>query len=83
MGIKSMRAAPEAAAAELLTDGQGAMLLNVGMTLFAELQREADFPPPVWLGERAKRHVRSELLAFALKRRKRVGTIAGGPRPAE
>lgn len=84
MGIKALRAAPAAGAAELLTDAQGAMLLNVGATLFAELQREADFPAPVWLGERAKRHVRSELLAFALKRRRRiVGTIAGGPRAGE
>jgi predicted DNA-binding transcriptional regulator AlpA len=80
MGIKAQRSAAEASATELLTDPQGAALLNVGETKFAELQLEPDFPAPVWLGERAKRHVRSELLAFALKRRKRVGTIAGGPR---
>jgi predicted DNA-binding transcriptional regulator AlpA len=78
MGIKALRAAPEASAAELLTDPQGAALLNVGSTLFAELQREPDFPAPVWLSERAKRHVRGELLSWALKRRKR-GTIVGGP----
>lgn len=72
MGIKALRAA-ESMAAELLTEAQAAALLNVGATLFAELQAEPDFPAPVWLGERAKRHVRSELLAFALKRRRRPG----------
>ncbi|HMO45917.1 MAG TPA: hypothetical protein PKB14_07780 [Rubrivivax sp.] len=77
MGIKALRAAPGTSAAELLTDEQGATLLNVGATLFSELQREPDFPAPVWLGERAKRHVRSELLGWALQRRKR-GTITCG-----
>lgn len=79
MGIKAYRAAPDFNAAELLTDPQGAALLNVGATLFAELQREPDFPAPVWLSERAKRHVRAELLTWALRRRKRVGMINGGP----
>lgn len=75
MGIKAMRTARGVAAAELLTDAQGASLLNVGLTLFAELQRDPDFPAPVWLGERAKRHVRGELLSFALSRRKTRATI--------
>jgi predicted DNA-binding transcriptional regulator AlpA len=83
MGIKAQRAAAEAAAAELLTDAEAARLLNLGATLFGELQRAADFPAPVWLGERAKRHVRTELLGWALKRRKRVGAINGGPSSAE
>lgn len=83
MGIKAQRAAADASGAELLTDQQGASLLNVGATRFSELQREPDFPAPIWLGERAKRHIRSELLAFALRRRKRAGVINGGPRPAQ
>lgn len=57
---------------ELLTDPEGAQLLKAGMTRFLELQKDADFPPPIWLGPRGKRHVRSELLAYALRKRARV-----------
>jgi predicted DNA-binding transcriptional regulator AlpA len=63
--------AAAAPTAELVTDPEGAALLNLGETRFIELQREADFPVPVWLGPRGKRHVRSELLAWALSRRQR------------
>lgn len=55
----------------LLTDQQGADLLNMGTTRFLEEQKRDDFPAPVWLGPRGKRHVRAELLAWALAQRER------------
>ncbi len=59
--------------AEFLADPEGAALLNLGMTRFLELQKiDPDFPAPVWLGPRGKRHVRSELLRYALSKRERV-----------
>jgi hypothetical protein len=58
-------------APELLTDPEGAALLNLGPTRFLEVQKEPDFPDPVWLGPRGKRHVRGELLGWALSRRGR------------
>ena len=58
--------------AELLTDPQGAALGNVGLTAFAELQHDPEFPRPVWLGPRLKRHVRAELQAFFLSKRERI-----------
>lgn len=54
---------------EFLTDPEGAALLRVSKSRFAELQREPDFPPACWLGPRGKRHVRAELLAWAMARR--------------
>jgi predicted DNA-binding transcriptional regulator AlpA len=54
---------------EFLTDPEGAGLLRVSKSRFAELQREPDFPAAVWLGPRGKRHIRGELLAWALSRR--------------
>jgi len=67
-------AAPSEGATDdpLLTDEQGRNLLNVGMTRFLELQKEPDFPAPIWLGPRGKRHLRSELLRYALSKRERV-----------
>lgn len=59
------------AGTDLLTDPEGAELLGLGITRFAEVQREPDFPAPVWMGPRGKRHVRSELLSWALSRRSR------------
>lgn len=56
---------------ELLTDAEGARLLKVGPTRFLELQKVPGFPPPVWLGPRGKRHVRSRLIRFALTRTER------------
>ena len=57
---------------ELLTDPQGAALFNEGMTRFLERQKEdPNFPRPIWLGPRGKRHVRTELLAYALRLRDR------------
>jgi len=70
MGVKGTRAAAQASADLLLTDRQASELLNIGLTRLFELQQEPDFPAPIWLGPRAKRHVRDELLAFALKRRR-------------
>lgn len=75
MRIKQQRnsAAP---ADEFLTDPEGAKLLNLGSTKFAELQRDdPDFPPPVRFGPRAKRHIRGELVAYAM--RKRSGACGG------
>jgi predicted DNA-binding transcriptional regulator AlpA len=54
---------------EFLTDREAAALLGLSKSRLAELQREADFPPACWLGPRGKRHVRGELLAWALSRR--------------
>jgi predicted DNA-binding transcriptional regulator AlpA len=54
---------------ELLKDPEGAALLAASKSRFAELQKEPDFPKPIWLGPRGKRHVRSELLAWAFARR--------------
>jgi predicted DNA-binding transcriptional regulator AlpA len=65
-------------AADFLTDPEAARLLNLGTTKLAELQKtDPTFPAPVRFGERAKRHVRAELLAWAMGRR---GRINGGAR---
>lgn len=57
----------------LLTDPQGADLFNIGITRFLEIQKtDPDFPAPVWLGPRGKRHVRRELLEYALAKRQRA-----------
>jgi len=66
--VKRTAAVPTA---EILTDAEGAAILNLGETRFLELQREPDFPPPIWLGPRGKRHVRGELLSWALSKRQR------------
>lgn len=55
----------------LLTDREAAALLRVGATRWFEIQRRSDFPPPLWLGARCKRHVRGELLAWAASQRRR------------
>ena len=52
----------------LLTDREGAALLNIGLRGFLALQNEAWFPAPVVLSARAKRHVASELLAAVVNR---------------
>ncbi|WP_162910904.1 helix-turn-helix transcriptional regulator [Azohydromonas sediminis] len=58
-------------APELLTDPEGAALINVGTTRFQQLQKEdPTFPKPIWLGPRGKRHVKSELVAWALSKRR-------------
>lgn len=63
-------------APELLTDPQGAALVNLGVTRFQELQKsDPTFPAPVWFGPRGKRHVRTDLLAWVQRRR---GTVNGG-----
>ncbi len=52
---------------ELLNDRQAAFDLNCGLSKLAELQRDdPQFPPPVWLGTRTKRHVRKLLREYAL-----------------
>lgn len=73
MSRRIERAAGQSAG-ELLTDPEGARLLNLGETKFLEVQKtDPEFPPPVWLGERAKRHVRGELLGWALRKREPLG----------
>lgn len=75
MSRKLERAAPNPAA-EFLTDPEAARLLNLGTTKFLELQKsDPQFPQPVRFGPRAKRHVRGELLAYALGKR---GTLGRG-----
>lgn len=64
------RKEPGPADAELLTDPEGAAFLRIGTTHFLELQSRPGFPAPVWLSPRGKRHVRSELRAWALEQRK-------------
>jgi hypothetical protein len=57
---------------ELLTDPEGVRLLREGLTRFLQRQKEdPDFPPPIWLGPRGKRHSRQELLAYAIAKRNR------------
>lgn len=57
----------------LLTDAEAALLLKLSLSRFFVLQKEAaDFPAPLWLGPRCKRHVKSELLAWAFSKRERV-----------
>lgn len=50
---------------ELLTDPEAARLLKVGATKLFELQKQPDFPAPIWLGPRLKRHRRRLVLAWA------------------
>jgi predicted DNA-binding transcriptional regulator AlpA len=53
---------------ELITDSEVQRLLRVGQTKLFELQKAADFPPPIWLGPRLKRHRRSAVLRWALSK---------------
>lgn len=70
---KPTRPTPAAPEAQFLSDPEGAFELGVGLSKFFELQqRDPDFPAPVWHGPRSKRHVRSELQAYALRKRAKV-----------
>ena len=70
---KAAHPEPAPAGTQLLTDPQAAAVLNLGMTRFLDLQKtDPEFPAPVWLGPRGKRHVREELIAYALRKRQRV-----------
>ncbi len=51
---------------ELLTDPEAARAVRVGMTSWFELQKQPDFPPPIWLGPRLKRHRKAALMAWVL-----------------
>lgn len=53
---------------ELLTDPELARDLRVGITTLFELQKLPDFPAPIWLGPRLKRHRRRLVRAWALAR---------------
>ena len=54
------------ASEELLTDSELARLLRVGSTTLFELQKRPDFPPPLWLGPRLKRHQKASVLPWLL-----------------
>jgi hypothetical protein len=69
VGRKTIHPHPDAV---LVTDPEGARLMSVSLTRFLELQKYPGFPAPVWLGPRGKRHVRAELMAWALTLRARV-----------
>lgn len=76
MARRTERTAPNPAA-DFLTDPEAARLLNLGTTKFAEVQKtDPTFPTPVRFGERAKRHVRTELLSWALCQRGRINGAA-------
>ena len=49
---------------ELLTDPELARRLRVGNTKLFELQKRPDFPPPLWLGPRLKRHNEARVMAW-------------------
>ena len=61
---------------ELLTDPEAARLLRVGVTTLFELQKRPDFPAPLWLGPRLKRHVRASLMAWAMSRQAKPAEAA-------
>jgi len=63
---RAREAAPPPHDHELLTDLEARALLRLGEQAFAAVQRRADFPAPIWLGARSKRHVRSRLMTWAL-----------------
>ncbi len=63
-----LSASPSTITPALLTDREGAVLLNVGLRTFLGLQNEPWFPPPVMLSKRGKRHVAVELLAAVVNR---------------
>ena len=66
---KPARPTPPAPDRALIRDREGAYVVGVGLTKWAELQSEPDFPPPIWLGPRSKRHDRSRLLDWLSSRR--------------
>lgn len=66
-----------------MTDPQLADFLQLGMTKALQVQRQPGFPKPVWPGgPRCKRHVRSEVLAWALEQRDRPPESAPSPAKA-
>ena len=53
---------------ELLTDPEAARTFRVGLTSWFELQKQPDFPAPIWLGPRLKRHRKSLLMQWLLSK---------------
>jgi predicted DNA-binding transcriptional regulator AlpA len=45
----------------LIDDRQACARYGIGITKWLELQRRPDFPAPIWLGEKSKRHDVAEL----------------------
>jgi predicted DNA-binding transcriptional regulator AlpA len=58
---------------DLLTDPDLERLLRVGSTKLFELQKRPDFPPPIWLGPRLKRHQRGLVVAWVLAQQGKPG----------
>jgi len=56
---------------ELLTDSELASLLRVGNTKLFEIQKRPDFPAPIWLGPRLKRHQKVRVMAWALSQHRK------------
>lgn len=61
---------------ELLTDPEAARAVRVGMTSWFELQKQPDFPQPIWLGPRLKRHRKSALIAWVLSKQGKRPEVA-------
>ena len=59
------------ASEELLTDSELASLLRVGNTKLFEIQKRPDFPAPIWLGPRLKRHQKVRVMAWALSQNRK------------
>jgi predicted DNA-binding transcriptional regulator AlpA len=67
--VKKRPARPPSPDALFLTDRDACALFRVGIARWFEMQKTPGFPPPIWIGPRGKRHVRSELLAWAAAQR--------------
>ena len=65
---KAYQAAAPAALPEFLLDCEARALARVGETRWAEMQREPDFPRPLWFGARGKRHARDLLVKYLMSR---------------
>lgn len=68
---KPTRPTPPVPEKILLSDREGAFLAGVGMTKWAELQRDPTFPKALWLGPRSKRHEKDAVLAWLASLRTR------------
>src|SRR5204863_45358 len=56
----------------LIDDRRACRRYDIGITKWLELQHRPDFPPPIWLGEKSKRHDVAELdkwIASSLRER--------------
>jgi len=56
-------------------DPELARVLRVGVTTLFQLQKRPDFPAPIWLGPRLKRHQRARVMAWAEKLREKPAEV--------